>query len=175
MKFGNQVEFMNFPIIGNASILSDLSKDSLIINNVHSSTKSRKLVNNIITNAGFCPKSVIFPEINLNYVNLGTGVFIHEGVLLGANTVIGDTTSIKIGATISHDVIIENNVFIGPRSILCGHVKVSSGAYIGANSVIKEGVKIGKNAVIGAGSVVLNDVEPNTVVVGNPASFLRNI
>ena len=34
--------------------------------------------------------------------------------------------------------------------------------------------KIGNGAVIGAGSVVTNDVEPYTIVAGNPARKIRD-
>ncbi|WP_291581799.1 hypothetical protein [Bacteroides sp.] len=34
---------------------------------------------------------------------------------------------------------------------------------------------LGENAVVGAGSVVTHDVEPNTIVVGNPAKLIRRI
>ena len=37
------------------------------------------------------------------------------------------------------------------------------------------GVTIGKNAVVGAGSVVTKNVEPFTVVCGNPARSIRTI
>ena len=37
------------------------------------------------------------------------------------------------------------------------------------------GITIGENAVVGAGSVVMHDVEPNTLVAGNPAKFIRKI
>jgi acetyltransferase-like isoleucine patch superfamily enzyme len=35
------------------------------------------------------------------------------------------------------------------------------------------GIRIGDAAVIGAGSVVTKDVEPDTIVAGNPARYLR--
>ena len=37
------------------------------------------------------------------------------------------------------------------------------------------GITIGENAVVGAGSVVTHDVEPDTLVAGNPAKFIRKI
>ena len=44
---------------------------------------------------------------------------------------------------------------------------------IGQNAVILPGVHIGDGAIIGANSVVGSDVDPYTIVVGNPAKLLR--
>jgi maltose O-acetyltransferase len=41
--------------------------------------------------------------------------------------------------------------------------------------VICPGVTIGDNAVVGAGSVVTKDVEPYTVVAGNPARVIKKL
>ena len=56
-----------------------------------------------------------------------------------------------------HQVIIEDDVFVGARSI------------------ILKGVRIGHGSVIGAGSVVTGDVAPMSVYAGNPAKFIRHI
>ncbi|MBR0253773.1 MAG: hypothetical protein IJQ57_10535, partial [Synergistaceae bacterium] len=45
--------------------------------------------------------------------------------------------------------------------------------WIGQNAVILPGVHINSGAIIGANSVVGSDVEPYTIVVGNPAKVLR--
>lgn len=44
---------------------------------------------------------------------------------------------------------------------------------IGQNAVILPGVHIGDGAIIGASSVVGSDVEPYTIVAGNPAKEIR--
>lgn len=54
-------------------------------------------------------------------------------------------------------------------------IKVCNGAWIGASSIILNGVTIGQNAVVGAGSIVTKDVEPYTVVAGNPAHKIKDI
>ena len=54
-------------------------------------------------------------------------------------------------------------------------VQVNKGAWIGANAVILPGVTIGRNAVVGTGAIVTKDVEPFTVVGGNPARLIRKI
>lgn len=45
--------------------------------------------------------------------------------------------------------------------------------WIGEKSMIKQGVKIGIGAVIGMGSIVTKDVEPYSIVAGNPARLIR--
>lgn len=47
--------------------------------------------------------------------------------------------------------------------------------WIGFNAVILKGVTIGEGAIVGACSVVSRDVEPYTVVAGNPATVVRRI
>ncbi|MFD1736780.1 acyltransferase [Bacillus salitolerans] len=47
--------------------------------------------------------------------------------------------------------------------------------WIGFESVILKGVTIGEGAIVGARSVVTKDVEPWTIVAGNPARIVRKI
>lgn len=54
-------------------------------------------------------------------------------------------------------------------------VHIGKRAWIGAGATILPGVTIGDNAVVGAGSVVTKDVEPDTIVAGNPARLIRRI
>ena len=50
---------------------------------------------------------------------------------------------------------------------------IGNDVWIGQNATILPGVHIGDGAIIGANSVVREDVEPYTVVIGNPAKVLR--
>lgn len=52
--------------------------------------------------------------------------------------------------------------------------KVGNNVWVGCGVIIKKGVEIGDGAVIGAGSVVVKDVQPYTVVVGNPARKIKS-
>lgn len=56
---------------------------------------------------------------------------------------------------------------------LKGDTVIGNDVWIGQNAVILPGVRIGDGAIIGASSVVGSDVEPYTIVVGNPARPLR--
>jgi len=58
---------------------------------------------------------------------------------------------------ISRPVVIEDDVFIGTRTI------------------ISKGVTIGAGSIIAAGSIVTTDVAPRSIYAGVPAKFKRNI
>lgn len=54
-------------------------------------------------------------------------------------------------------------------------VVIEAGAYLGWNSFVGPGVRVGAGAFVGEGAVVLEDVEPHTVVYGNPARVVRRL
>ena len=77
-----------------------------------------------------------------------------------------------------------NDVSIGPNATILtlghdpqspefadrgGDVIIGDRAWIGYGSLILPGLRIGEGAVVGAGAVVTKDVEPFTIVAGNPA------
>ena len=59
--------------------------------------------------------------------------------------------------------------------LFVGGVKIGNDSWIGAGAIILNGLTIGEGAVIGAGAVVTRDVEPYTIVVGNPAHKIKEI
>ncbi|MBL7771391.1 MAG: N-acetyltransferase [Chitinophagaceae bacterium] len=105
------------------------------------------------------------------------------------NVRIGDRVTIKPGVQLWDGIEIEDDVFIGPNATFTNDLfprsgnrnfelqktYIKRGASIGANATILAGITIGEHAMVGAGSVVTNDVEANTIVIGNPARVLRKI
>lgn len=54
-----------------------------------------------------------------------------------------------------------------------GPIVIGNDVWIGHGATILSGVTVGNGAVIGAGAVVASDVEPYSIVIGNPARLLR--
>ena len=54
-----------------------------------------------------------------------------------------------------------------------GDTVIGNDVWIGQNAVILPGVRVGDGAIIGANSIVGSDVEPYTIVAGNPAKPIR--
>ncbi|WP_022932605.1 CatB-related O-acetyltransferase [Treponema bryantii] len=54
-----------------------------------------------------------------------------------------------------------------------GNIIVKDDVWIGTNAIICSGITIGQGAVVAAGAVVTKDVEPYSIVGGNPAKFIK--
>jgi acetyltransferase-like isoleucine patch superfamily enzyme len=54
-----------------------------------------------------------------------------------------------------------------------GHTTIGNDVWIGTNAIIMDDLIIGDGAIIGAGAIVTKDVQPYSIVVGNPAKHLR--
>jgi len=106
-------------------------------------------------------------------VQLGSGsqVLAHASVCV--ETIIGRACIINTGAIVDHECYIDDGVHICPGAHLAGCVEVGRYSMIGTGAIILPRIKISERVIVGAGAVVLKDIPPFTVVVGNPAKFLR--
>ncbi len=105
-----------------------------------------------------------------------TGVDIHPGALLGRRLFIDHATGVVIGETaiVGNDVTLYQGVTLGGTGKQHGkrHPTLCDGVFVGNNANILGNITIGANSRVGAGSVVLNDVPPNSTVVGVPAHIV---
>jgi acetyltransferase-like isoleucine patch superfamily enzyme len=101
------------------------------------------------------------------FINYGADICATKSVVIGSDCLIG-----------THVIILDNGFHdIERRDIMppAREVKVGDRVWIGNRVTILPGVTIGDDAVVGAGAVVTSDVEPRTVVAGNPARLIRRI
>ncbi len=61
------------------------------------------------------------------------------------------------------------------KNVISKPIVIKDHAWIGFNSIILKGVTIGEGAIVAAGSVVIKDVEPFTLVGGNPAQKIKDL
>jgi sugar O-acyltransferase (sialic acid O-acetyltransferase NeuD family) len=104
---------------------------------------------------------------------LGEGTVVNAAAVVGATSTLGRFVHVNRSASVGHDAVIADYATIGPACALAGHVTLGPGAFVGAGAVLAPKVTIGANAVVGAGAVVVRDVPAGAVVVGNPATILR--
>ncbi|MCB5288150.1 MAG: acetyltransferase [Candidatus Cloacimonetes bacterium] len=108
-------------------------------------------------------------------VTIGKGSQIFGGAQVSTGSIIGEYSLINHNANVDHDCIIGKGVHIGPGATMAGEITVEDYAFIAAGATVLPSMHIGQSSVIGAGAVVTKNVPPNTVVVGNPARFMRTI
>lgn len=103
------------------------------------------------------------------YINYGCSIAASRHISIGANCAIGTHVMMmdndfhrieperRDERPDSKPIVLEENVWVGGRSIILG------------------GVTIGAGSAVGAGSVVTSDVPPRTVVAGSPARAIREL
>jgi sugar O-acyltransferase (sialic acid O-acetyltransferase NeuD family) len=174
VKYGKEREYMGLPILGGGEYLDTWrADDGEVLNNVYATTSGRKAVTERIMASGRPAATLVHPDVDTAFSNIGNGCLVMGGVDMGVNTTLADHAAVKMNSVISHDCQIGRYVFVGPGAVICGHVRVEEGAFIGAGALIKERLTIGAWSVVGIGACVIRDVEPDTTVAGNPACPLR--
>ncbi|MEJ2585179.1 MAG: acetyltransferase [Robiginitalea sp.] len=119
--------------------------------------------------------SVIHPTACIGKdVCLGNGVALLPGVIVNANSKIGDHCFLNTKASLGHDSVMEAFSSLAPGVSTGGNIYLGRGAAISMGSSVLERVRIGADSVIGAGSLVLEDVPAGVMVFGSPASVVRS-
>jgi acetyltransferase-like isoleucine patch superfamily enzyme len=123
-------------------------------------------------------------------VHVGDDVVVGRGSLIENDTTVGARTKIQANAYITAYSTLEEDVFIAPcvvttndnfmgrterRHELIKGPTIRRGARVGGGATLLPGIEIGEEAFVGAGAVVTKDVEPRTLVVGNPARVVRPV
>ena len=90
-------------------------------------------------------------------VKIGNHVFISAGVIFLTH---------DAGAWIFNEEIPDISAF--------GNIIIEDNCFIGAKSVLLPNIRIGKNSIVGAGSVVISDIPPNSIVMGVPARIFSS-
>ena len=94
-------------------------------------------------------------------------------VSISNDTIIGDFSTIVVGAKIAHDCTVGNFSSIMTDVKLGGELQLRM-VYIGMNATIINNLNIGHSTKIGAGSVVIHSQKPKITVFGNPARQIKS-
>lgn len=111
-------------------------------------------------------EQILYKIGNVKNRNSHIDGLIPQAVTIGDNFISSVNTYI-----IAHDASLYNHI----RKHRIEEVRIGDNVFLGLGSIVLPGVKIGDGAIIGAGAVVTKDVEPYTVVAGNPAKFLCTV
>jgi sugar O-acyltransferase (sialic acid O-acetyltransferase NeuD family) len=165
------------PVLGPLSLATEMV-DCCFVNGIGSPSNFWKK-ELIISRTGLALErfeTLVHPSASLSRLaQLGQGTVVFQNATITSNVRIGNHVVVLPGSIISHDVTIGDYTCIAGGVSISGQVRVGTSCYLGTNSSIIGGVEIGYQSLVGMGSVVLADVPENSVVVGNPARFLRSL
>jgi serine O-acetyltransferase len=105
-----------------------------------------------------------------------TGIEIHPGAVIGSGffidhgmgVVIGETAEVGDNVTLYHGVTLGGTSWKKEKR----HPTIGNHVIIGAGASVLGPIIVGDNARVGSGSVVVEDVPPNTTVVGIPGKVV---
>ena len=107
-----------------------------------------------------------------------TGIEIHPGAVIGEGFFIDHGIGVIIGETtvIGNNVTLYQGVTLGGTGKETGkrHPTICDNVMISAGAKVLGSFTIGENSKIGAGSVVLEEVPPNSTVVGVPGHVVKS-
>lgn len=126
----------------------------------------------------------------INFYKEFYGNIYQPNLFIGDNSYIGDfftilcTDSIIIENDVliasyvtivseNHGIDVQSKLHYSKQALNSKPIKIEEGCWIGEKTTILPGVIIGKKSIIGANSVITKNVDPYTIVVGNPAKAIK--
>jgi carbonic anhydrase/acetyltransferase-like protein (isoleucine patch superfamily) len=107
-----------------------------------------------------------------------SAVTIGDYALVSWNVVLMDSYRVPVDPELRRELVrrVPSRQPRGVESVDPGQpIHIGRGAWLGFDSCVLPGVAVGEGAIVGARSVVDADVEPFTIVAGNPARLVRRL
>lgn len=146
------------------------------INQTEPGTADIPLLINEMLEAPLKEGTFIFSPLQIDFgkqMQIGRNVIINHSITcMSAGGIIIDD-DVQIGPNVT--IVTTNHDFDNHYILRCKSVHIKRNVWIGACVTIMPGITIGENAIIAGGAVVTKNVEPNTIVGGNPAKFIKSV
>jgi sugar O-acyltransferase (sialic acid O-acetyltransferase NeuD family) len=122
--------------------------------------------------------SATFGYLQRKAIECQQGIIVCAGVRFTNTIQVGDFCIFNQNSTIAHDVVIGGFVHVAPGSTISGNVDIGNNCWIGAGAVLNQGTPenkllIGSHTTIGSGAVVTRTCESNSVYAGVPAQKIK--
>ncbi|MFF1879613.1 acyltransferase [Leifsonia sp. NPDC058230] len=131
--------------------------------------------------------------LGVDRLQLGDRCYLAAGSYVTHDLIAGDDCTVNPYAVVRGSVRLGSGVRIGAHASVLGFnhstgvespihtqptrsagIVVDDDVWIGSSAIVLDGVHLGAHSVIGAGAVVTRDVEPWSIMAGNPARRVRD-
>lgn len=118
---------------------------------------------------------LIHPSANISqHTTIKDGAVIMANSVINSNAEIGNFTIINTSSIVEHDVAIGSFSHLSPNATITGNCKIGDNVWIGASSTIINAVKVSDNIVVGAASLVNKNLVKKGTYIGVPAIYYSN-
>ena len=179
-RFWNPIKFRLAGIIigKNAcirgKIFIDMGKGSQIIIGNNLTISSGLNINPLSRNIRACISAYKGATIKIgNNVGISSAcIWSSKSITIGNNVKIGGDSIIIDSDSHSLDYLIRKD---SDNKIISKDIIIEDDVWIGTRSIILKGVTIGARSIIGAGSVVTKDIPTDCIAAGNPCRIIRHL
>lgn len=111
-------------------------------------------------------------------IQIPWNLILHDRAALGDRANVYTLGEIEIfeNATVAQEAYLSTGTHAFDKNsmnLITDKITIGRNVFIGARTFIMPGITVGEYAVVGANSTVTKNVEPWTVVGGNPAKFIK--
>ena len=109
-------------------------------------------------------------------IDIGDFALISPGVQItsGQEIIVGRNSMIATDVIISdcdwHEIYDRATISLNTRPVV-----LEENVWLGARTIVTKGQRIGRNSIIGAGSVVASNIPANVIAAGNPARVVKEL
>lgn len=100
---------------------------------------------------------------------VGQGCVVAPFALIAAHASVGANVALNTYASVGHDATVGDHCVFSPYSAVNGDVTLGAGVFLGSGAIVTPGRRVGRWSKISVGSTVTRDMEPGSMIVGNPA------
>jgi sugar O-acyltransferase (sialic acid O-acetyltransferase NeuD family) len=160
-------------VLGGRGWLTSRSNVTVVLG-IGKSTYRRAFDRWIAGNGGNEIATLIHPSADVGArVEIGAGSIICQGVVITTDAHLGRCVIANVSSTLAHDDVVGDYVTIAPGAHIAGAVHLEEGADLGIGCTVNQGLTVGRWSIVGAGAAVVQDVPPNSTVVGVPAREIK--
>jgi sugar O-acyltransferase (sialic acid O-acetyltransferase NeuD family) len=161
------------PVLGGREWLMSRSNLAVVVA-IGKSPARRLFDQEVAANAEIEIATLIHPSADVGArVEIGAGSIICQGVVITTDARVGRCVIANVSSTLAHDDVVADYVTVAPGAHIAGAVHLDEGADLGIGCTVNQGLTVGRWSIVGAGAAVVQDVPPNSTVVGVPAREIK--
>lgn len=132
---------------------------------------ARRRIDAWASGLGRQPVTLVHPNatVGRHQVVLGPGTVVCAGACLTTNVRTGRHVHLNLGVTVGHDTVLGDYVTASPNASISGNVVLEDEVNLGTGCSVIERRRIGARTVVGAGAAVIRDLPADVTAVGVPA------